>query len=118
MEWNNEIEQLYGNITDQVPETFRDAVKQMLREAAEKTARLRNSRLVEKDDLLSALFDITPDAFKPTVIEDLKKIGIDTQRYAKLSGIRQEFTRTWEELSGAFTPGVYHFTMYLTDRCN
>ncbi len=118
MEWKKKIEELYGKITDQVPEAFRASVKPMLREAAEKTARLRNSRFVSKDDLLSALFEITPEAFKPTVVEDLKKLGIDTERYAKLSAIRKEFTRTWDELSGAFLPGVYHFTMYLTDRCN
>ncbi|MFW9898120.1 MAG: radical SAM protein [Candidatus Thorarchaeota archaeon] len=118
MEWKNEIEQLYGNITDQVPEAFRASVKPMLREAAEKTARLRNSRFVSKDDLLSALFEITPEAFKPTVVEDLKKLGIDSDRYVKLSAIMKEHARSWDEMSGAFLPGVYHFTMYLTDRCN
>lgn len=38
MEWKNEIEELYGEITNQVPEAFRVSVKPMLREAAEKTA--------------------------------------------------------------------------------
>ena len=118
MEWKKEIEEMYGTITDQVPEAFRASVKPMLREAAEKTARLRNSGYVSKDDLLSALFEITPEAFKPTVVDDLNKLGIDTQRYIKLSEIRKNYTRTWEEISGAFLPGVYHFTLYLTDRCN
>ena len=113
MEWNKEIEDLYTKITDLTPEGFRASVKPMLREAAEKTATLRNSGFVSKDDLLSALFEITPDAFQPTVVADLKTIGIDTDRYIKLSEIRQKFARTWDEVGGAWAPGVYHFTMYL-----
>lgn len=118
MEWNKEIEDLYGKITDLTPEGFRASVKPMLREAAEKTARLRNSRFVSKDDLMSALFEITPEAFQPTVVEDLKTLGIDSNRYIKLSAIRKDYARTWDEIGGAFLPGVHHFTMYLTDRCN
>ena len=118
MEWNKEIEDLYVKITDLTPEAFRVSVKPMLREAAEKAAQLRNSGFVSKDDLLSALFYITPEAFQPTVIEDLKTIGIDTEHYVKLSAIRREYARTWDEIGGAWAPGVYHFTMYLTDRCN
>ncbi|MGB5910860.1 MAG: radical SAM protein, partial [Promethearchaeia archaeon] len=118
MEWNKDIEELYEVITEQTPEAFRASVKPMLREAAERAARLRNSGFVSRDDLLSALFEITPEAFKPTVVSDLKKIGIDPDRYVKLSEIRKEYARTWDEIGGAFLPGVYHFTMYLTDRCN
>ena len=118
MEWKKDIEILYGKITDQVPEAFRISVKPMLREAAEKTARLRNSGYVSRDDLLSALFEITPEPFKPTVVQDLTKLGIDTDRYVKLSEARKAYARTWDEVGGAWAPGVYHFTMYLTDRCN
>ncbi|MFX1311964.1 MAG: radical SAM protein [Promethearchaeota archaeon] len=118
MEWDKEIEALYGLIMDQTPEMFRASIKPMLREAAERTARLRNSGFVSRDDLLSALFEITPEAFKPTVVADLKKIGIEPDRYVKLSEIRKQYARTWDEIGGAFLPGVYHFTMYLTDRCN
>ncbi|MFX1339378.1 MAG: hypothetical protein ACFFDK_12270, partial [Promethearchaeota archaeon] len=116
MEWSNEINELFNKIMALTPEMFRKSIKPMWREAAEKTARLRNSGYISKDDLLSSLFEITPEAFKPTVANDLNKLGIDTQRYIKLSEIRKNYTRTWEEISGAFLPGVYHFTIYLTDR--
>jgi radical SAM protein with 4Fe4S-binding SPASM domain len=118
MDWTKEIEDLYKQVTDQVPEAFRLSVAPMLREAAEKTAILRNSGFVSRDDLLSALFEITPEAFQPTVIEDLNKLGIDTERYVKLSEIRKKYARSWNEIGGAWAPGVYHFTVYLTDRCN
>ncbi len=97
---------------------FRNTVKPMLLEASKNRAQMRNSGFISKADLLTALFEITPEAFKPTVVDDLKKIGIDVARYAKLSEIRDTYKRTWEEIGEAFLPGNYHFTMYLTDRCN
>ena len=57
MEWKKDIEELYEDITYQVPEAFRASAKPMLREAAEKTAWLRNSVFVSRDDLLSTLFE-------------------------------------------------------------
>jgi radical SAM protein with 4Fe4S-binding SPASM domain len=118
LDWKPEINELYEKVTSKVPEAFRDSVKPMLRQAAEKAAIVRNSAYVSKDDLLSSLFDITPEAFKPTVVQDLEDLGIDSSRYIKLSDVRKEFSRTWDEIGGAFLPGVFHFTMYLTDRCN
>ena len=52
MEWKKEIEDLFIDIVELSPEQFRPSIKPMLREAAEKTARLRNSGYVTKDDLL------------------------------------------------------------------
>ena len=48
----------------------------------------------------------------------MKSLGINTARYAKLSEIRKIYARTWDEIGAAFLPGVYHFTIFLTDRCN
>jgi len=118
MEWSKEIDSMFEEIMAQTPEMFRTSIKPMWREAAEKTARLRNSGFISKDDLLSSLFEITPEAFQPTVVQDLTKLGIDTDRYVKISKVRKAYARTWDEVGGAWAPGVYHFTMYLTDRCN
>jgi len=118
MEWPKEILDLYESITSQIPEMFRTTVKPMLHEAAEETARLRNSGFVSRDDLLSSLFRITPGAFQGTVVDDLTRLGIDIDKYIKLSEIREEYKRTWSEIGEAFLPGNFHFTMYLTDRCN
>ncbi len=118
MEWSNEMESMFEEIMAQTPEMFRTSIKPMWREAAEKTARLRNSGFISKDDLLSSLFEITPEAFKPTVVQDLTGLGIDTDHYVKISEARKAYARTWDEVGGAWAPGVYHFTMYLTDRCN
>ncbi len=118
MEWNKEMKELFETIMEQTPEMFRTSIKPMWHEAAEKTARLRNSGFITKDDLLSSLFEITPAAFQPTVVQDLTGLGIDTDHYIKISEARKAYARTWDEVGGAWAPGVYHFTMYLTDRCN
>ncbi|MFX1479325.1 MAG: radical SAM protein, partial [Promethearchaeota archaeon] len=118
MDWSNEITELFEKIMAMTPEMFRTSIKPMWREAAEKTARLRNSGYVSRDDLLSSLFEITPATFQPTVVKDLESIGIDVERYVKISEARKAYARTWDDVGGAWAPGVYHFTMYLTDRCN
>ncbi|MFX0020767.1 MAG: radical SAM protein [Candidatus Hermodarchaeota archaeon] len=118
MDWNKEIRELFEKIMELTPEMFRTSIKPMWYEAAEKTARLRNSGYVSRDDLLSSLFEITPKAFQPTVIKDLESLGIETARYVKISEARKAYARTWDDVGGAWAPGVYHFTMYLTDRCN
>ncbi|MHA2186098.1 MAG: radical SAM protein, partial [Promethearchaeota archaeon] len=118
MEWKKEIKDLFDIIMEQTPEMFRTSIKPMWHEAAEKTARLRNSGFISKEDLLSSLFEITPAAFQPTVVQDLTKLGIDTDHYVKISEARKAYARTWDEVGGAWAPGVHHFTMYLTDRCN
>ncbi|MFW9969058.1 MAG: radical SAM protein [Candidatus Odinarchaeota archaeon] len=118
MEWSNELNELFEKIMAMTPEMFRTSIKPMWREAAEKTAKLRNSGFISKDDLLSSLFEITPKAFQPTVVKDLESIGINTEYFVKISEARKAFARTWEDVGGAWAPGVYHFTMYLTDRCN
>lgn len=118
MEWKTETNELFETLTNHVPEGFRSAVKPMLHDAAEDLARYRNSSYVSKDDLISGLFKIVPEAFQATIVSELKKLGIDTERYIKLSAIRQEYNRSWDELGEAFLPSVYHMTMYLTDRCN
>jgi radical SAM protein with 4Fe4S-binding SPASM domain len=118
MDWSNELKELFEKIMALTPEMFRTSIKPMWFEAAEKTARLRNSGYVSKDDLLSSLFEITPQAFQPTVVKDLESLGIETNRYVKISEARKAYARTWDDVGGAWAPGVYHFTMYLTDRCN
>ena len=74
MDWEEGIKELFETLTDQVPEGVRTAVKPILYEASEETAKLRNSGVVSKDDLISALFKITPEALQAMVIELLNSI--------------------------------------------
>ena len=118
MEWEPIVKEMFEQITGKIPDAFRSTVEPMLFEAAEKTSQLRNSGQVTKDDLLSALFEVTPEAFKPTTVEDLTSLGVDVERYIALKDIMDRIKVSWDTIIRAFRPGVVHFGMYLTERCN
>jgi len=89
MEWQPEVKQIFESVVLGVPEIVRPAVKPALFEGAEKKCIERNGTKVAEMDLVVALFEVTPPAFQPTMIEDLKKLGIDYNKY--LSKIRADF---------------------------
>jgi radical SAM protein with 4Fe4S-binding SPASM domain len=118
MEWESNVYAMYEKITDKIPETFRPMVKPLLLETAEKKCLERNAAYVNEADLITALFDITPEPFKAESSENLRSLGVDVQRYVKLKEIRDQYRLSWEQFQKAFHPGNYWFTLYLTDRCN
>ena len=81
MEWQTEIKQLFDKVVLGVPEMVRPAVEPALLEAAEKKCMERNGKEVAEVDLVVALFEVTPPAFQPTMIEDLVKLGVDHNKY-------------------------------------
>ncbi|MFX1288303.1 MAG: aromatic prenyltransferase, partial [Promethearchaeota archaeon] len=89
MEWQPEVKNIFEQVVLGVPEMVRPAVKPALLEGAEKKCRERNGKSVAEMDLVVALFEVTPPTFQPTMIEDLKKLGIDHNRY--LSKIQADF---------------------------
>ncbi len=89
MEWQPEVKQIFESVVLGVPEMVRPAVKPALFEGAEKKCKERNGKKVAEMDLVVALFEVTPPAFQPTMIEDLKKLNIDYNRY--LSKIKADF---------------------------
>jgi hypothetical protein len=89
MEWQSEIIQLFENVILGIPEMVRPAVKPALFEATEKKCRERNSEKIAEIDLVVALFEVTPLAFQPTMIEDLIKLGVDYNKY--LPKVKSDF---------------------------
>lgn len=81
MEWQPEIKQLYDGMVLKIPEMVRPVVKPALLEAAEKKCAERNGKMVAEVDLVVALFEVTPSAFQPTMIEDLESFGVPYNRY-------------------------------------
>ena len=118
MEWQSEVCVLYETIVAQVPDTFRAMVGPMLHETAEKKCIQRNASYVNEADLITALFDITPEPFKAESIENLLALGVDVQRYVELKGIQDQYKASWQQFEAIFQPGNYWFTLYLTERCN
>jgi radical SAM protein with 4Fe4S-binding SPASM domain len=118
MEWESKVRELYEAIVAQVPDTFRAMVGPMLHETAEKKCIQRNASYVNEADLITALFDITPEPFKAESIENLLALGVDVQRYVELKEIQDQYKASWQQFEEIFQPGNYWFTLYLTDRCN
>jgi len=118
MEWEPETEKLFARIVEQMPEGFRPSVKPMIVEAAEKRCVERNESYVNDADVITGIFDIIPEAFKSMMVEDLKSLDIDVERYIELKDIRDRLKLSWDKMEKAFHPGNIHFAMYVTDRCN
>ena len=118
MDWEAEVRELYEKIVVQVPDMFRSMVGPMLNDAAEKKCIERNANYVNEADLITALFEITPEPFKAESVENLKILDVDVERYIVLKEIQDEYKASWEKFGKAFHPGNKHVAMYLTDRCN
>ncbi|UCH89650.1 MAG: hypothetical protein JSV49_03095 [Thermoplasmata archaeon] len=84
VDWEDGVYELFENLTAKVPDVFRAMVKPMLHETAENKCKERNAGAVSETDLVLALFDITPEPFKPDAYENLKAAGIDYQKYLEL----------------------------------
>lgn len=89
MEWQSEVKELFDKVVLGIPEMVRPAVKPALFEAAEKKCMERIGKEVAEIDLVVALFEVTPPAFQPTMIEDLSKLGIDYNKY--LPKVKSDF---------------------------
>ncbi len=118
MEWEEKTEELFRRIVEKMPEGFRPSVKPMIIEAAEKRCIERNGAYINDADVITGIFDIIPEAFKSMMVEDLKSLGIDVERYIELKEIKDRLKVSWQRLEKAFHPGNIHFAMYLTDKCN
>ena len=118
MDWEPEVFELFNKLIATVPETFRTMVKPMLKETAEKKCLERNAAYVNEADLITALFDITPEPFKAESIANLQALGVDVERYIELKEIKDQYKLSWEKFGKAFHPGNKHIAMYVTDKCN
>ena len=81
VKWVDGISTLFEKITDGIPDAFRSFVKPMLLETAVKKCQSRNGNAIIESDLITALLEITPEPFKPDAINNLRKLGVDLQKY-------------------------------------
>ncbi|MHA1884419.1 MAG: aromatic prenyltransferase [Promethearchaeota archaeon] len=81
MEWQPEVKELYDDIVLRIPEMVRPVIKPELFQKAEIKCEQRNGKMVAEIDLIVALFEITPNAFQPTMIEDLKALNVNYNLY-------------------------------------
>ena len=81
MNWQPKLKVLYEDMVLRIPEMIRPVIKPMLLETSEKKCMERNGKSVTEMDLVVALFEVTPPAFQPTMIEDLKILGVNVDLY-------------------------------------
>jgi hypothetical protein len=81
MDWSPKIKQLYEDMVLMIPEMVRPTIKPMLFDASEKKCKERDGKNVIEMDLVVALFEVTPPAFQPTMIRDLKALGVNVDLY-------------------------------------
>jgi len=89
MEWQPEVKELYDKIVLGMPEMVRPVIKPQLFQNAEIKCEERRGKAVAEVDLIVALFEITPTAFQPTMMEDLKALNVDYDRY--LAKVKADF---------------------------
>ena len=89
MEWQPEVKELYDNIVLGMPEMVRPVIKPQLFQNAEIKCEERRGKAVAEMDLVVALFEITPTAFQPTMMEDLKALNVDYDKY--LAKVKADF---------------------------
>ncbi|HOV26936.1 MAG TPA: radical SAM protein [Pseudobacteroides sp.] len=118
MEWVLEVRHLFEKFSDKIPDAFRPVVKPMLFETAQKKCIERNANYVNEADLITALFDITPEPFKAEAVNTLRELGVSVEKYIELKEIRDQHKIDWSGIGKAFHPGNYNFNLYITDRCN
>lgn len=63
------------------PEVFREAATARVSGAAEAHARDRGAALVELQDVVRACLSVTPVPFRPKMLEDLDRLGIDPGQF-------------------------------------
>lgn len=81
MEWNSETKSEFDQITSFVPETLRPMARQVISKMSEEIARDRGVLTVQREDMVKAFLQYTPDAFKADMLDGLKSVGIDPNEY-------------------------------------
>lgn len=81
MEWQIEIKELYDNLILKMPETVRPIIAPLLLQTAEKKCEGRRGANVTERDFVIALFEVTPAAVQPIMIEDLKSLNVDYNKW-------------------------------------
>lgn len=81
IKWSDEIKALFERLMANTPEMFREMAIKTTSTKAEANAKERGSEFVEIEDIARACLTEAPPVFKPQIINDLKREGIDAEKY-------------------------------------
>ena len=74
--WDTETAHIFGKLIELSPPQFQSIAKMVISSLAEEKAKKRNATMVEKNDILEAFIEGTPEPFQPDMREGLKKYGL------------------------------------------
>ena len=81
VKWNDDMKALFERLMANTPETFRDIAIKTTGEKPETNAQKRGVGIVEIEDIARACLIEAPEIFRPQIINDLKREGIDAEKF-------------------------------------
>lgn len=81
VKWKDNMKALFERLMANTPEMYRDVARKATRAKAEENAEERGSEFVGVEDIARACLSEAPGVFKAQIINDLKREGIDAERY-------------------------------------
>ena len=81
MDWDTEATSFLESMLSEMPFFIRSQAKTATREKADEVAAGRGGQTVTKDDVITAMIQITPSAMKEPLKALLKKRGVDLARF-------------------------------------
>ncbi|MHA1269353.1 MAG: U32 family peptidase [Candidatus Helarchaeota archaeon] len=76
VEWEPETQELFNIMIGFSPPEFQSMARMVVGSIAEKSAKKRGSKFVEKEDIVKAFIEGTPGPFQTEMKENLKKLGL------------------------------------------
>jgi hypothetical protein len=64
------------------PQSFKESAERAISREAERNASRRTSTLVEIEDVVKACLTVAPEPFRPKMLDDLRRLGIDPDEYS------------------------------------
>jgi hypothetical protein len=81
MEWETGTQKKFELMISKIPLFHRGIAKHAVIKKAEENAKVRNSRLVEEKDVISAFFSDVPSPFYSMMVRLLEQTGFDYKKY-------------------------------------
>jgi hypothetical protein len=81
MDWNPEVKIRFSAFIAKIPVFHRHITEVAVTKRAQELAKLRNSNLVQEEDVIAAFFSDVPSPFYSMMIRLLEQTGFDYKKY-------------------------------------
>lgn len=81
MDWKPEVKERFRVLVSKIPIFHRRITEEAVTKRAEENALLRNSKIVEEQDIIGAFFSDVPSPFYSMMVRLLEQTGFDYKKY-------------------------------------